>query len=185
MPASISSPEYSGILAKLEVDEKIKKEAHLEEISFYKKVGDPILVPPEGFEFVGWFTASGSNPIDAQDNIRELEKNIAFNVARFNRSWFIGRTSRKNRFSVALLNKDILLRTAKRENIKRVSVGEVRNLNIGIAYNTYGEQKSRWEEENTEAANVIEQVLRGQGYQVSMFDYNNIVEALSIFARAT
>lgn len=169
-------PEYSGILAKLEIDEKIKTGAHLEEVSFYKKVGDPILVPPEGFESVGWFTVSGSNPIDAQDNLREIEKNVAFDVARFNRNSFIGRTSRKNRFSVALLNKEILLRTAKRENIKRVSVGEVRDLNIGIAYNTYGEQKTVIEEENTEAARAIEQALRGQGYQVNIFDCNNIVE---------
>ena len=170
-------PEYSGILAKLDVDEKIKKEAHLEEISLYKKVGDPILVPPEGFEFVGWFTVSGSNPIDAQDNIRELEKNVAFDVARFNRDSFIGRTSRKNRFSAALLNKDILLRTAKRENIKRVSVEKVRNLHIGIAYNTYGEGQSKAEEENTEAARVIEQALRDQDYHISMFDYSNLAEA--------
>ncbi len=169
-------PEYSGILARLEIDEKIKNEAHLEEVSFYKKVGDPILVPPEGFEFVGWFTVSGSNPIDAQDNLREMEKNVVFDVARFNHNSFIGKTSRKNRFSVALLNKEILLRTAKRENIKRVSVGEVRNLNIGIAYNNYGEQNSVIEEENTEAARDIDQALRGQGYQVNMFDYNNVVE---------
>ena len=169
-------PEYSGILARLEVDEKAKSEAHLEEMSFYKKVGDPILVPPEGFEFVGWFTVSGSNPIDAQDNARAMEKNVVFEVARFNHNSFIGRTSRKNRFSVALLNKDNLLRTAKRENIKRVSVEEVRNLNIGIAYNTYGEQKTPAEEEKTEPARAIGEDLRGQGYQVGMFDANNATE---------
>jgi D-alanine-D-alanine ligase-like ATP-grasp enzyme len=173
-------PDYSGILAKLDIDEKLRKSPRLEEVSFYKKIGDPVLVPPEGYEFLGWFTASGDNLIDTQDNIRDLEKDVTFEVARFNRDSFIGRTSRRNRFSAASLNKDILLRVAKKENIRRVSISDLRSLRIGIAFNTYGEKQSDREKIFTETARNIEQTLKGIGYDVSMFDFNVLAEVFEL-----
>ncbi|MGE5297657.1 MAG: ATP-grasp domain-containing protein, partial [Acidobacteriaceae bacterium] len=176
MSGKVFIPDYSGILAKLDVDEKLKKNPHLEEVNFYKKIGDPVLVPPEGYEFLGWFTATGDNLIDTQDNIRELEKNVSFEVARFNRDSFIGRTSRRNRFSAALLNKDILLRVAKKENIRRVSISDLRSLHIGIACNVYGDQQNEKEKQEMETSRALEQALKGIGYNVTVFDCNVLAE---------
>ncbi|HBE90233.1 MAG: hypothetical protein A3E37_00745 [Candidatus Andersenbacteria bacterium RIFCSPHIGHO2_12_FULL_46_9] len=176
-------PDNSGILAKLDIDEKMKNDYHLEEVSLNKKIGDPILVPPEGYEFLGWLTVAGENAIDTQDNIRDLSKSVTFEVARFDRDSFIGKTSRKNRFSAARLNKDSLLRAFKKENIKRISITDLRSLNIGIAYNTYAEGENQLAETQSETARMMEQTLKDLGYKTSIFDYNvlaDVFESLRI-----
>ena len=176
-------PDNSGILAKLDINEKMKNDYHLEEVNLNKKIGDPILVPPEGYEFLGWLTVAGENAIDTQDNIRDLSKNVTFEVARFDRDSFIGKTSRKNRFSAARLNKDSLLRAFKKENIKRISISDLRSLNIGIAYNSDGEGGNQSAEKPAGAAQMMEQTLKELGYKTSVFDYNvlaDVFEALRI-----
>lgn len=169
-------PDNSGILAKLDINERIKKDRHLEEVSLNKKIGDPILVPPEGYEFLGWLTVTGENAIDTQDNIRDLSNYVTFEVARFNRDSFIGKTSRKNRFSAARLNKDSLLRAFKKENIKRVSITDLRSLNIGIAYNNFTEGQNQQIKKQADAAFMMEQTLKDLGYKVSLFDYNVLAD---------
>lgn len=165
-------PDYSGILAKLDIEEDLKKNSDIEEVSFYKKIGDPVLVPPEGYEFLGWLTASGENPIDTQDNIRDLSRAVDYEVARFNRDSFIGKTVRKNRFSAALLNKDILLRAAKKENIKLLSTKDLRSLRIGVAYNFQNPNEQTSDTQDFEAAQECEKALKSLGYHVNALDCN-------------
>ena len=148
----------------------------MEEVNFHKKIGDPVLVPPEGYEFLGWMTVSGDNPIDAQDNIRRLFKFINFEVAKYNRSSFIGRTSRKNRFSAASLNKELLLRAAKIENIRRIPIGDLRGLKLGIAYNTFKENENELWKEAAATARSMEETLRERRYEVTLIDFNDLPE---------
>ena len=171
-------PDYSGILAKLDINERLKKDSHLQEMSFYKKNGDPVLVPPEGYEFLGWLTAAGENPIDTQDNLRDLSKYVTFEVARFNQDSFIGRTSRKNRFSAALLNKDSLMRAIKKEKIKRTSITNPRNLKIGIIFNAYAGEPRQGEKILAETAHLAEQALRYLGYKINVFDCDVLAEII-------
>ncbi len=170
--------DESGILVKLDINEAIHKNKYVEEVNFYKKIGDPVLVPPEGYEFLGWITVSGDNPIDAQDNIRQMTKLVNFEVAKYNRDSFIGRTSRKNRFSTASLNKELLLRAAKKENLRRISTEDIRNLRIGIAFNASEEGADPASRKRARAAREIQAALLDKGYAVSMVDFNNIAETL-------
>ncbi len=166
-------PEDSGILAKLDVAENLRKEPYLEEIHLFKEVGDSVLVPPEGYEFLGWATVAGDNPIDAQDNMRAAVRRVTYEVAKFNRESLIGKTSRKNRFSFAALNKDILLRAAKLEHIKRTTVENLRTLDVGIACNLYEESQDAIAQERIATLRNIQRALQEKGYVIKIFDFNN------------
>lgn len=172
--------DYSGIIVKLDIDEKLKKHPRLEEFHFYKKVGDPVLVPPEGYEYLGWVTVSGENLLDAQDNLENIMKYVKFEVAKFDSTSFLGKTLRKNRFSYAALNKSLVTGAAKIERIRRVSLKDQRNLHIGIACNIYPEnQTGVVEGELTSIGQRIQQVLKERGYRVTFFDFNNVQQAIN------
>ncbi|MDE2026265.1 MAG: ATP-grasp domain-containing protein, partial [Patescibacteria group bacterium] len=172
--------DHSGILAEVDIEEKIHKKNYLEEMHFYKQIGDPVLVPPEGYEYLGWITVSGENFLDAQDNLKEAMQYITYTVVKFDADSSIGKTSRKNRFSAAVLNKNLLLQAAKIESIRRISKRNLRNLHIGIAYNskeqTNGNGKSHID--FPYAGETIEKSLRERGYKVSLFDFNNLSKVM-------
>ncbi|MGI5828470.1 MAG: ATP-grasp domain-containing protein [Patescibacteria group bacterium] len=172
--------DNSGILVQLDVDENLKKKCKfIEEVNIAKKVGDPVLVPPEGYEFLGWVTASGENPIDAEDNLNELLKEVRFNVVRFDPASSIGKTQRRNRFSTASLNKQLLVGAAKIENIKRMSLKDLRKLHIGIACNIFDGKDGSVEQELMSVGKNIEKTLAVRGYRVSYYDFNNLPKAFN------
>lgn len=123
--------EHSGVLSQFEIDPEIKKLPGLKELYFYKKIGDPVLVPPEGYEYLGWLTVEGDNLLDAEDNLEALVKCVDFKVARFRSTSSIGKTERKNKFAAATFKKEFLEKAAKIEKIKR---NARQNLNIGVIY---------------------------------------------------
>jgi biotin carboxylase len=51
-------PEESGILAELDIPEEFEQLPFLEDDTWYKDIGEPVLVPPEGTETIGWLTVS-------------------------------------------------------------------------------------------------------------------------------
>src|SRR3989339_262736 len=74
-------PDYSGILSRLEVKEELKTYKFLEELHIYKKVADAILVPPEGYEYLGWITVSGYSMLDAQDNLKQALRCVEYELS--------------------------------------------------------------------------------------------------------
>lgn len=52
-------PESSGLLVELNVDDELRRKKYFEEIHLYKDVGEPVLLPPEGYDSLGWLTVSG------------------------------------------------------------------------------------------------------------------------------
>jgi D-alanine-D-alanine ligase len=169
---------YSGIIEQLDIDPTIKNKKYLEELNFFKEIGDSVLVPPEGYEYLGWMTVSGDNLIDAEDNLEEAVKFVSFEVAKFQPASSIGKTTRKNHFSFSTLNKNIMLNRGKIEKIRRMSIKNQRNLHIGVACNVY-EGVGAVEQELGSVGRVIENTLRERGYQVSFFDFNDIPKVLS------
>ncbi|MCX6790617.1 MAG: ATP-grasp domain-containing protein [Candidatus Gribaldobacteria bacterium] len=147
---------------------------------FFKKVGEPVLVPPEGYEFMGWTTVSGYSLPDARENLKEALNFIDYEVAKFTPDSSIGRTSRENSFSHASLNTKLLIQAAKIEKIKLVVGDDQRNLRIGIASN-FDEDEP---EVNGEAvgqlslAQIIEKTLKERGYRTAIFDFNNIEKVI-------
>jgi D-alanine-D-alanine ligase len=173
------TPEDSGLLVKLNIDEEINKKKYLEELCLFKKVGDAVLVPPEGYEYLGWAVVSGDNPLDAEDNLDELLENVRYEVAKFDPASSIGKTARKNRFSMASTNKEILKGAAKLEKIRRLSIANQRNLHIGIACNLPIDENEAIDAELFSVGKNIEKTLNERGYQITFFDFNDLPKAFN------
>ena len=171
-------PETSGLLVELNISEELKTKSYFEEIHLYKEVGDPILLPPEGYDSLGWITVSGANYLDAQDNLRDALKLINFRVAGFNAGSAMGKTQRKNRYSAAVLNKSILLQASKFERIRRKAKENMRNLHIGVACNNNENSTNPVESDLSSVGTNIMNTLKERGYKVTYFDFNDIFEAI-------
>lgn len=173
--------EHSGVLSQLYIDQSIKKMKFLGELHFEKKTGDVCLTPPEGYEYMGWVTCWGKSLKEAEKHLEQVKAKVSYKIARFHTSSSIGKTERKNRFSVALLNKKIILNQAKIKKIRNIELKNLRNLHIGVACNTYEGEKgaSSVELELSSVGNLIKKTLNERGYQVSFFDFNNLAKVFS------
>ncbi|MEK7065216.1 MAG: ATP-grasp domain-containing protein [Patescibacteria group bacterium] len=172
-------PETSGLLVELDIDDELKRKPYFEEMHLYKEVGDPVLLPPEGYDCLGWLTVSGDNYLDAQNNLRDALKHIHYRVGRFNTGSSLGKTTRKGRLSAAVLNKSLLLQASKFERIRRKAKDNLRNLHIGVACNN-NESNSQNPVENDIASIGVKimNTLKERGYKVTFFDFNNVFEAI-------
>jgi len=181
LAAETFSSDYSGIIVNLDIVEDLKRWPFVKEFEFEKKIGDSVLSPPDGYEYLGWILVSGHNPLDAQDNLREAEKEINYEIAKFHPASSIGKTTRKNPFSGSAINTDILKRRSKIEKIRRMAISKQRDLHIGIACNLYeedgGDQETVVEKDLTVIGKDIEKVLLERGYKVSFFDFNDLPKA--------
>lgn len=176
-------PEESGILAELDSPDNLKKQKHVEEAEIYKTVGDPILVPPEGFEHLGWLTVSGENILDAQDNLEEIKKLISYKVVKFDPESALGKTERRSRFSPAVLNKNLLIRTARIGAIKKFGLSDLRRLRIGVLGNIYKETDDPISKRLTSNSLEVEKALKEIGYQVSLTNLNNFFEVVDFLKK--
>lgn len=183
LAAETFSSDHSGILVNLDIDEGLKRRSFVKEFQFDKKIGDSVLAPPDGYEYLGWILVSGHNPLDAQDNLREAEKAIGYEVAKFHPSSSIGKTTRKNPFSVSAINLEMLKRRSKIEKIRRMAISNQRNLHVGIACNLYEEngpdQETTVEKDLTVIGKEIEEALKARGYKISFFDFNDLPKAFN------
>lgn len=169
-------PSHSGILSKLTVDEKLKKARYkelIEELYIEKEIGDAVLVPPEGFENLGWVTVSGETQADARNNMEDILRYTNYEISRFHPASSIGKIARKNQFSVASTNKNALLNKARIEKFKKISYKNQRSLHVGIACD-----RTLDFADSSDLSSLIQKRLEKQGYKVSRFDLNNIQKTL-------
>lgn len=183
-------PPHSGVLVQWDIDETLYKKPYIEDISIYKKIGDPVLVPPDGVDdYLGWLTVSGENRIDVQDNLSTALSLIRFRVVKFDAGSSIGKTERKSNGQVSYVKTEALARAAKIEKIKTISRREIRKLHIGISCNIYesnGEngESSEVEQDLMSVGKNIEKTLVARGYRVTFFDFNNLPKAFSQLRRS-
>ena len=180
--AKTFTPNHSGIIVKIDVDKEIEKLDYVKEYQFFKKVGDSVLVPPEGYEYFGWLMTSGDNYLDVQDNMENALKYIKYDVARFQHTSSIGKTYRKSDISFSSLKKSPSVRKkAKIEKILQMSIKEQRNLHIGIACNGYqsDEQNMAIENELNAIGRNIQDTLQDLGYRITFIDFNNVRKAIN------
>ncbi|MFA7169365.1 MAG: ATP-grasp domain-containing protein [Candidatus Paceibacterota bacterium] len=172
--------DYSGVIVQLDIDPELEEKDYIEEIKFFKKVGDTVMAPPEGYEYLGWMTVSGDNSSEAEENMEEAEKLVEYEVARFHSSSFIGKTMRKDRFSPSVFKTKDQKKSEKIEKIQRMDVEDQRSLHIGIACNLYNEDgDGTVETELTSIGLHIEKALKDRGYRVSFFDFNDVSKAFN------
>jgi D-alanine-D-alanine ligase len=176
-------PEHSGILVELNIDPALEKRKYLEEIHIYKEIGDAVLLPPEGNDGLGWLTVSGDNLLDAQDNLKEALKCIAYKVVGFDSESVLGKTARKDRFSAAVMKKNLLLKASKMEKVRQVPIENQRNLHIGIAGNLLGQIKAKQSIPSgiLDIANELNHI----GYETTLFDFNSLNRATSELKRSS
>jgi len=172
-------PKESGVIVQLEISEKLKHFKHLEELHLYKKIGEPILIQPEGSDYLGWLTVSGKNLVDAQDNLSEALDYIDFKVVKFDPASSLGKTERRHRHTFAAIQPDTIVRAAKFETIKRLSRTNLRKLHIGIACNIYDENGNSVEKDLMSVGKNVEKTLVKRGYKISFFDFNNLPKAFA------
>jgi len=172
--------DHSGVVVQLDVDPEINKKDFVEEIKFFKKVGDTVMAPPEGYEYLGWMTVSGDNSSEAEENMEEAEKLIEYEVARFHSASSIGKTLRKDHRSSSILKTEAAKRVEKIEKIQKMSVKDQRNLHIGIACNLYdNDEDETLEKELTTIGVNIQNALEERGYRISFFDFNDVGKAFN------
>ncbi|MBU0727428.1 ATP-grasp domain-containing protein [Patescibacteria group bacterium] len=167
-------PDHSGIISKIDIDDSLKHNKEVEDLEIQKKIGDPVFVPPEGFESLGWITVSGETLVDARNNMNELIKKVHFDIAKFHQASSIGKTVRKNHFSPAAINKNLLIRSAKIQKIRQLSLKNQRNLSIGIACNLFDDGGDLVHSGLTTVGKNIETTLKELGYNVIFFDFNKM-----------
>ncbi len=172
-------PENSGILVQLDISERLRHKRYLEELHIYKKIGEPVLIQPDGVDYLGWLTVSGESAVDAQDNLRNALDYIDFKVVKFDPASSIGKTARKHNHSYASFQKDTIMRAAKFETIRRMSTQHLRKLHIGIACNIFDGEDGSVEQDLMSVGKNIEKTLCDRGYKVSFFDFNNLPKVFS------
>ncbi len=167
-------PPHSGVLASLTLPEKVDSG----ELQFFKKVGDAVLVPPLGYEYLGWAYAEADTLGEAEERVERLMGKVEMEVAKFTRGSSLGRTIRRNSLSSARLAKDAVLGAARIEHIRALGEGGQRSLHVGIASNGFSDSEDPIEAELTSDANKIAATLEERGYTTTFVDMNQPFEAV-------
>ncbi len=167
-------PPHSGVLASLALPERVDSGA----LQFFKKVGDAVLAPPLGYEYLGWAYASADTMGEAEERLERMMSGVSMEIAGYSRGSSLGRTSRRNALSTARVNRDALIGAARIEHIRQLPGDEQRDLHVGIASNGFAGSDNPIEAELTSDAEKIARTLGGLGYRTTFLDFNQPFEAV-------
>ncbi len=177
-------PEYSGVVSGIRFQKDQSALEGLDTLYLPKKVGDPILVPPEGFDNLGWIVARGESHIDVERKLAELRRDIQFSVLRFTPGSSVGQTKRKSFSTEAFQSRVTILRSSKVEKLRLVQTENLPPLHIGVLCNLYenesgdGRMETRTAEQREVEADLtsvgknIQKALESKGHRVTFFDMN-------------
>jgi len=161
-------PPHSGVLASLQLPESVESG----ELQFFKKVGDAVLAPPLGYEYLGWAFAVADTLGEAEERVERIMETVNVEVAKFARGSSLGKTIRKSSLSSARRSKDAVLGAARIEHIRTLPVEEQRSLHVGIASNGFAGSENPIEAELTSDAQKIADTLGERGYRTTFLDFN-------------
>ncbi|MBI4051174.1 MAG: ATP-grasp domain-containing protein [Elusimicrobia bacterium] len=173
-------PSSSGVISGITSLNGHPDHTKVHETMLEKEIGDPVFVPPEGFDSLGWVVGKGNNYAEAEENLEETFKNLHISIARFDSTSSIGKTRRRNRFSSASIARKRILQSARLEHIRKINTQKLSNLHIGILCNRFEETTSNQEPTNeslvhqdlTSVGLNIKAALESKGHQVTFFDMN-------------
>lgn len=167
-------PPYTGVLTALSLPGKIKDS----ELQFFKQVGDAVLAPPLGYEYMGWTYAVADTLGEAEERVARIMDSVSIEIAKFSRGSSLGRTIRKSGMSAARLSRRAVLGAARIEHIRTLPREQQRNLHVGIASNAFAGSDNPIEAELTSDAEKIAAVLGERGYRTTFLDFNHPFEAI-------
>lgn len=167
-------PAHSGVLSKVEIPQGFPENSHVKEFHFFKEVGDAVLVPPDGYEDLGWVAVTGKNINDARDTLENVRKLFTYEVVPFNYTSSVGKTVRSGRFGGAALKPELVKNLMKMERIKRITTDDLKKLNIAVACNEYAGGDGNVEQDLTSVGKNIQKTLNERGYKTFFLDFNNL-----------
>ncbi|NCN82355.1 MAG: ATP-grasp domain-containing protein [Candidatus Pacebacteria bacterium] len=169
--------KQSGVLTSVRIDEARQKELPIEQFYFGKEIGETVLIPPDGYDYLGYITVSGDNFSDAQENLKLALKTVEYEVAPFDGGSTLGKTNRTSRFASAQLRRS-LRASDKIERIRHMSLKDQRKLHIGIACNSFDGASGAVEQELSSVGRNIQSELEARGYTTTYVDFNNLSQAI-------
>ncbi len=161
-------PPYSGVLTGLSLPKKVKDG----ELQFFKQVGDAVLAPPLGYEYLGWTYAVADTLGEAEERVENVMRSVD------SRGSSLGRTIRKSGMKAARLSRHAVLGAARIEHIRNLPREKQRNLHVGIASNGFAGSDNPIEAELTSDAEAIAATLADRGYRSTFLDFNHPFEAV-------
>lgn len=165
-------PSSSGIVTKLSNVQEARRLRNICSLEIKKDVGDAVLVPPEGFETMGWVVAKGENFQEAQSHMEEVLRVLDIGVTRFSKGSSLGRLIRSESLSSASVVRERIMRAAKLEKIRTINLDALKGLHIGIVTNSELPDGMDDPTRESELGEKIREILVQRGYQVSLFDMN-------------
>ncbi len=169
-------PENSGVVAGIRPHPGFFDTQGLDTLYLHKRVGDTILVPPEGFENLGWIVAKGDSHVDAERKLEELRQSIQFSLMGFEQGSSVGKTSSRTFSTEVQETRVTILRGRRIEKLKLLQTENLPPLHIGILCNLYqpeaGEKLTEVESDLTSVGKNIQKALEKKGHRVTFFDMN-------------
>jgi D-alanine-D-alanine ligase len=167
-------PEYSGVVTGVKLPQGRVDPAKVHEIAIQKEPGDAALVPPEGFETMGWIVGRGDTYAEAEENLDEALRQVSVNIARFDSTSSLGKTRRKNRFGAAQVSRRRILQSARIEKVRGADLGK-KSLHVGILCNIFdaeGGEEGAVHADLTSVGRNIQKAVESKGHRVTFFDMN-------------
>ncbi|MDD3896486.1 MAG: ATP-grasp domain-containing protein [Candidatus Peribacteraceae bacterium] len=154
-------PPYSGIVSGISYPKDILKSPSLIHLSLTKKVGDAVLVPPEGYENAGWVVASGKTHQQAQAALERIMGRIEFNVTKFHRDSSLGKTSREHALDTASVVRSQIIEASRLAKLRSSNLKDMRSMYIGIL-------------SNSPAGESVRSMLMERGYHADLIDVSQM-----------
>jgi D-alanine-D-alanine ligase len=165
---------HSGVIAGLSVPAKLDdKKVH--DVTLQKEPGDAALVPPEGFESIGWVVGEGNTYAEAEENLDEALHGITMQIARFDSTSSVGKTRRKNRFGAALVSRRRIIQSARIEKVRGLDPKAGKGLHVGILCNIFSDEAGEETAVHKDLTSVglnIQKAVESKGHRVTFFDMN-------------
>ncbi|MBW2964816.1 ATP-grasp domain-containing protein [Candidatus Woesearchaeota archaeon] len=172
-------PEYSGVVSTIRIKGGADRLPYVKTLNLLKTVGDPVLVPPQGYENMGWLVTTGESHIEAEKNLNSVMDDIKITVLRFRSTSSIGQSKRKNAICAASVQGEDIVRGAKIEKIRMIPEEGIPKLNVGILCNLYEDGASdscangaAVEKDLMSVGKNIQEALESRGHKVVFFDMN-------------
>ncbi|MBU2561480.1 MAG: ATP-grasp domain-containing protein [Nanoarchaeota archaeon] len=167
-------PEHSGVLTNIRIPQGMTELPYVKTLKINKHVGDPILVPPLGFENIGWLVTSGQSHVESERDLDSVFDDIKMTVLRFSPTSSIGQTMRKNPLWPAGYKRSDIIRGAKIEKIRLISEEQLPKLHVGLLCNLFENVNgdAPVEKDLMNIGKHIQVALESKGHKVSFFDMN-------------
>jgi D-alanine--D-alanine ligase len=167
-------PEHSGVVVGVKLPPEKTDPAKIHDITVQKEPGDAALVPPEGFETMGWVVGRGDTYAEAEENLDGALRKISVSIARFDSTSSLGKTRRKNRFGAAQVSRRRILQSARIEKVRGFDFGK-KALHVGILCNIFdaeGGEEGAVHADLTSVGRNIQKAVESKGHRVTFFDMN-------------